>query len=260
MPIRLILSLGNPTSRAPTSIVNTSRRSGCTFRRASLISRLDSVTHDLYPRRHPRCFTRSVEHSIEYRLFLLSALNLFSRAHWRKPMPSDDVRFFPPTAHILKRHEPSAKCQRRHRAAPKSRTRLNLMFLVRCPALSRKGAHGRSSILPSTSGCAWIAPVWGISICVFWEIVALGAALGGCASSSEDIMPAYVSPVAYQGYTCQQLALEAQAISTRAATLSGAQDSRAPKTNGRLRLQSSFSGPRLSLSPATSRRPPNLLR
>jgi hypothetical protein len=54
-------------------------------------------------------------------------------------------------------------------------------------------------------------------------IVALGAALGGCASSSADISPAYVSPVAYQG-TCQQLALEAQAISTRAATLSGAQD------------------------------------
>jgi hypothetical protein len=46
-------------------------------------------------------------------------------------------------------------------------------------------------------------------------IVALGAALGGCAA---DISPAYISPVAYQNYTCQQLALEAQAISTRAAT------------------------------------------
>src|SRR5260221_4573282 len=55
-------------------------------------------------------------------------------------------------------------------------------------------------------------------------IVALGAALGGCASSASDITPAYVSPVAYQGYTCHQLALEAKAISTRAATLSGAQD------------------------------------
>jgi hypothetical protein len=30
-------------------------------------------------------------------------------------------------------------------------------------------------------------------------IVALGAALAGCASSSADITPAYVSPVAYQG-------------------------------------------------------------
>jgi hypothetical protein len=52
---------------------------------------------------------------------------------------------------------------------------------------------------------------------------------GGCASSAADIAPAYVSPVAYQSYTCQQLALEAQAISTRAATFSGAQDSRRTK-------------------------------
>jgi hypothetical protein len=55
-------------------------------------------------------------------------------------------------------------------------------------------------------------------------IVALGAALMGCASAASDIAPSYVSPVAYQSYTCQQLALEAQAISTRASTLSGAQD------------------------------------
>ena len=60
-------------------------------------------------------------------------------------------------------------------------------------------------------------------------IVALGAALAGCASSSADITPAYVSPVAYQSYTCQQLALEAQAVSTRAATLSGVQDSQRTK-------------------------------
>src|SRR4030081_1816355 len=55
-------------------------------------------------------------------------------------------------------------------------------------------------------------------------IVALGAALGGCASSSADITPPYISPVMYQSYTCQQLAQEAQAVSQRAATLSGAQD------------------------------------
>jgi hypothetical protein len=60
-------------------------------------------------------------------------------------------------------------------------------------------------------------------------IVALGAALGGCASSSAEITPAYVSPVAYQGYTCQQLALEAQSLSTRAASLSGVQDSQRTK-------------------------------
>ena len=60
-------------------------------------------------------------------------------------------------------------------------------------------------------------------------IVALGAVLGGCATASQDIMPSYVSPVQYQGYTCQQLALEAQSISTRAATLSGVQDSQRTK-------------------------------
>ncbi|WP_315834446.1 hypothetical protein [Bradyrhizobium prioriisuperbiae] len=55
-------------------------------------------------------------------------------------------------------------------------------------------------------------------------IVALGAALAGCASSSSEIAPAYVSPVMYQQYTCAQLAQEAQGVSARAATLSGAQD------------------------------------
>jgi hypothetical protein len=69
----------------------------------------------------------------------------------------------------------------------------------------------------------------GINRCVFWGIGALCAALGGCASSSEDITPAYVSPVAFQGYTCQQLALEAQSLSTRAASLSGVQDSQRTK-------------------------------
>ena len=60
-------------------------------------------------------------------------------------------------------------------------------------------------------------------------IVALGAALSGCASSASDNAPAYVSPVAHQSSTSQHLALEAQAISTRAATLSGAQDSQRTK-------------------------------
>jgi hypothetical protein len=38
-----------------------------------------------------------------------------------------------------------------------------------------------------------------------------------------------VSPVLYQNYTCQQLAMEAQAVSTRAAQVSGAQDSKRTK-------------------------------
>jgi hypothetical protein len=57
-------------------------------------------------------------------------------------------------------------------------------------------------------------------------VVALGAMLAGCGSASSDITPAYVSPVMYQQYNCQQLALEAQSVSTRAATLSSVQDSK----------------------------------
>lgn len=58
---------------------------------------------------------------------------------------------------------------------------------------------------------------------VLW-VSALAAVLAGCASASSDIAPAYISPVAYQQYTCPQLAQEAQAVSQRAAALSGAQD------------------------------------
>jgi uncharacterized protein YceK len=48
--------------------------------------------------------------------------------------------------------------------------------------------------------------------------------LAGCASKSEDITAAYVSPVAYQSYTCDQLQQEAEGISARAAQAAGQQD------------------------------------
>jgi hypothetical protein len=86
------------------------------------------------------------------------------------------------------------------------------------------GNRVRQSPLISRDGCGTISTVLGDHYMRILGIVALGAALGGCASSAADIAPAYVSPVAYQSYNCQQLALEAQAISSRAATLSGAQD------------------------------------
>ncbi len=57
-------------------------------------------------------------------------------------------------------------------------------------------------------------------------LAAVAAALGGCASKSSDITAAYVSPVMYQNHTCQQLALEAQGVSARAAQVSGAQDAK----------------------------------
>lgn len=48
--------------------------------------------------------------------------------------------------------------------------------------------------------------------------------VAGCASKSSDITASYVSPITYQNHTCAQLGQEAQAISARAAQVSGAQD------------------------------------
>lgn len=56
--------------------------------------------------------------------------------------------------------------------------------------------------------------------------------VAGCASKSSEIAPSYVSPVTYQNHSCQQLAMEAQAISSRAAQVSGAQDQK--RTNDQI--------------------------
>ena len=53
------------------------------------------------------------------------------------------------------------------------------------------------------------------------------AALAGCASRAENIAPAYVSTVGYQGLSCNQLSLEATEISARAAGAAGVQDQKA---------------------------------
>lgn len=50
------------------------------------------------------------------------------------------------------------------------------------------------------------------------------AAVCGCASRSDEISATYVSPVAYQNFTCEQLQAEAQGVSQRAAIASGQQD------------------------------------
>jgi hypothetical protein len=50
------------------------------------------------------------------------------------------------------------------------------------------------------------------------------AAIAGCASKSADIAPAYISPVGYQNFSCEQLQQEAQIVSQRAAVASGQQD------------------------------------
>jgi len=51
--------------------------------------------------------------------------------------------------------------------------------------------------------------------------------LSGCASSSDKIASAYVSPIQYQSFSCHQLGEEGQRVAGRVAQLSGAQDQKA---------------------------------
>lgn len=55
----------------------------------------------------------------------------------------------------------------------------------------------------------------------------VAASVSGCASNSREIAAAYVSPLAYNGYSCPQLAAELQRISSRVQQVSGTVDDRA---------------------------------
>src|SRR5262245_57721467 len=48
--------------------------------------------------------------------------------------------------------------------------------------------------------------------------------VAGCASKSQDIKASYVSPVTYQGFSCEQLAAEGKRVSARASQVAGVQD------------------------------------
>jgi hypothetical protein len=52
-------------------------------------------------------------------------------------------------------------------------------------------------------------------------------ALGGCATASKDIAAAYVSPMQFQSYDCDQLASESQRIQSRVVQLGGRLDTAA---------------------------------
>jgi hypothetical protein len=52
-------------------------------------------------------------------------------------------------------------------------------------------------------------------------------ATAGCASRSDNIAAAYVSPTAYASWKCDQIRDEATRLSVRAAQVSGAQDQKA---------------------------------
>lgn len=48
--------------------------------------------------------------------------------------------------------------------------------------------------------------------------------MAGCASSSDEIRAAYVSPLSYNNLSCEQLGQEAERVSARAAEVAGIQD------------------------------------
>lgn len=54
--------------------------------------------------------------------------------------------------------------------------------------------------------------------------LAVAMALAGCATASKDISAAYVSPIQYQSYDCDQLASESQRLTTRVQQLGGRLD------------------------------------
>jgi hypothetical protein len=54
-----------------------------------------------------------------------------------------------------------------------------------------------------------------------------GLTLAGCAKSSGEIRGAYVSPIQYQNYSCQQIGAELQRVSARANEAAGVQDDKA---------------------------------
>jgi hypothetical protein len=51
-----------------------------------------------------------------------------------------------------------------------------------------------------------------------------GTGLISCAKRSENVAAAYISPLAYEQFSCRQLAEEAGRVSQRASQLSGVQD------------------------------------
>jgi hypothetical protein len=55
-------------------------------------------------------------------------------------------------------------------------------------------------------------------------LVTVLVALGGCASTSQNIPAAYVSPILYEKLSCQELQEEAWRVSYRAGQASGQQD------------------------------------
>jgi hypothetical protein len=58
-------------------------------------------------------------------------------------------------------------------------------------------------------------------------VAIVAGVLTGCAKDAAQVGATYVSPVAYESYTCKQLGEEAERVSSRAAQAAGVQDQKA---------------------------------
>jgi hypothetical protein len=63
-------------------------------------------------------------------------------------------------------------------------------------------------------------------------VTVLAFALSGCATSSKDVASAYVSPMQYQSYDCDQLAAESQRLTVRVQQVGGRLDEAASNDKG----------------------------
>lgn len=55
-------------------------------------------------------------------------------------------------------------------------------------------------------------------------VTAVAFALSGCATASKDVATAYVSPIQYQSYDCEQLGAESHRLTSRVQQLGGRLD------------------------------------
>ncbi|MEX3314533.1 hypothetical protein [Sulfitobacter sp. PS-8MA] len=62
---------------------------------------------------------------------------------------------------------------------------------------------------------------------IILPLALIATALSGCAQKAADVGPTYVSPLAYQGYSCNQLVQEANRVSGKVGELSGVQNKKA---------------------------------
>jgi len=63
-------------------------------------------------------------------------------------------------------------------------------------------------------------------------VSAVSVLIAGCAQKSEEIAAMYVSPMQYEGYSCNQIRAEAARVSSRAALAMGVQDQQAQADAG----------------------------